>query len=307
MIRRLISKHIYSLDKNIQCIRKYSKNVEDFDFDKEERQFGLCRDGFKSKNISGHMKPFQHQILIKSGISCENWPTQIEEISPFASQLQKTLIKRKMPLKIKTCLIEDRSTEEDSEDLILLPSALEITSVKPALIQKLVNIMIDFSEYSSSILKKDINPIEKLLQSGDFKYHQIAPNILSNRTFWVLVCCHSKRDLRCGYCGPLIYEKFKEKLTAVNNGNNIVNLHCVSHLGGHEFATNVLIYKFNSKEGCFIGDLFSYVSLVDVDRLIDNYMFGGNENYLPTDIWSGRVGYSKEQMQALLEKCKQTQ
>lgn len=298
MIRRLPN-YLYLLDKNISFSRKYSINVDDVDFDKEERQFGLCRDGFKSKNISAHMKPFQYQILIKSGISCENWPTQIEEISPFASELQRTLIKRKMSLKIKTCLVEDSSVEEDSEDLILLPTGLEITSVKPALVQKLVNVIVDFSENSSSTKGK--NTIEKLLLSGDFKFHQIDPT-LSNRTFWVLVCCHKKRDLRCGYCGPHIYEKFKEKLKTVNYRDNIVNLHCVSHLGGHEFAPNVLIYKFNSKEDCFIGDLFSYVSLIDVDRLIDDYMFGGNEKYLPVDIWSGRVGYSKEEMQALLNK-----
>ena len=56
---------------------------------------------------------------------------------------------------------------------------------------------------------------------------------------WLFVCGHEKRDMRCGIMGP-------EILHSVNTANSkplVNNTGIISHIGGHKFAGNILIYK----------------------------------------------------------------
>jgi hypothetical protein len=53
----------------------------------------------------------------------------------------------------------------------------------------------------------------------------------------VFVCCHGAVDRRCGVCGPLLLKAFAEEARAVERG---VELFAISHVGGHQFAPNVL-------------------------------------------------------------------
>lgn len=54
----------------------------------------------------------------------------------------------------------------------------------------------------------------------------------------VLICGHMERDKRCGIYGPILLEQFNKHLPTT--GNPTATL--VSHIGGHRFAGNVIIY-----------------------------------------------------------------
>lgn len=55
----------------------------------------------------------------------------------------------------------------------------------------------------------------------------------------ILICGHGSRDQRCGVLGPLLQTQFENALT--DQGlNGIVGQ--ITHIGGHKFAGNVILY-----------------------------------------------------------------
>ncbi|KAL8836439.1 MAG: hypothetical protein Q9170_002927 [Blastenia crenularia] len=53
----------------------------------------------------------------------------------------------------------------------------------------------------------------------------------------ILICSHGSRDARCGVLGPLLHNEFLE-LTPPET----VDVAMISHIGGHAFAGNVIVY-----------------------------------------------------------------
>ncbi|KAF2836901.1 sucrose cleavage family protein [Patellaria atrata CBS 101060] len=70
----------------------------------------------------------------------------------------------------------------------------------------------------------------------------------------VLICGHGGRDLRCGVMGPLLHDEFEEKLkqqdiqvaydeSSMEDYQAIsARVGLISHIGGHKYAGNVIIY-----------------------------------------------------------------
>lgn len=67
----------------------------------------------------------------------------------------------------------------------------------------------------------------------------------------VFVCAHGSRDKRCGVCGPVLIEKLKEGIQS-RGLNDKVFVSACSHVGGHKYAGNLIIYSPNS-EGKTMG------------------------------------------------------
>lgn len=59
---------------------------------------------------------------------------------------------------------------------------------------------------------------------------------------FVFVCAHTARDKRCGVCGPPLIEKFKEEIQSKNLADRVFVTAC-SHIGGHKYAGNVIIFS----------------------------------------------------------------
>ncbi|RIA86569.1 Sucrase/ferredoxin-like-domain-containing protein [Glomus cerebriforme] len=66
----------------------------------------------------------------------------------------------------------------------------------------------------------------------------------------ILICSHMHRDKRCGVTAPLLKEEFdkilKSKSLDVESraGNNDgIAVYMTSHIGGHKFAGNVVVYR----------------------------------------------------------------
>ena len=67
----------------------------------------------------------------------------------------------------------------------------------------------------------------------------------------VLICSHGSRDARCGVIGPILHKLFTDHLEyrgLLHPENPDISLHGkvrvgnISHIGGHKFAGNVIIY-----------------------------------------------------------------
>lgn len=62
----------------------------------------------------------------------------------------------------------------------------------------------------------------------------------------ILICGHGGRDQRCGILGPILQSSFRTELARKGIEANVAQ---ISHIGGHKYAGNVIIYLPPSLEG----------------------------------------------------------
>ena len=58
----------------------------------------------------------------------------------------------------------------------------------------------------------------------------------------VFVCTHASRDARCGVCGPALVDAFRASVAADPALRDRVEVRGCSHVGGHKYAGNVLVF-----------------------------------------------------------------
>ena len=81
----------------------------------------------------------------------------------------------------------------------------------------------------------------------------------------VFVCVHAARDDRCGRCGPPLIEALEAAIE--REGLAGVQVRATSHVGGHKYAGNVIVYP----EGVWYG----YVRPEDAGRLVREHLREG--------------------------------
>jgi (2Fe-2S) ferredoxin len=81
----------------------------------------------------------------------------------------------------------------------------------------------------------------------------------------VFVCVHMARDERCGNCGPPLLAALEVAVAA--RGLADVTLRATSHVGGHKYAGNEIVYP----EGVWYG----YVRPDDAERLVREHLVEG--------------------------------
>ncbi|RNF23959.1 sucraseferredoxin-like family protein [Trypanosoma conorhini] len=109
----------------------------------------------------------------------------------------------------------------------------------------------------------------------------------SNELF-VFVCSHRSRDHRCGYCGAVLVELLRQSIKAKRGEHESIHVYPCSHVGGHVYAGNVLLY---SKHG---GVCFGCFTPAQVEAFV-NFLLGGATE-IPASLERrirGRIGYTK--------------
>jgi hypothetical protein len=112
----------------------------------------------------------------------------------------------------------------------------------------------------------------------------------------VFVCAHARRDKRCGVCGPALVDALRAEAAAAAAAPASsapvppVAVYPCSHVGGHAYAGNVLV--FDRAAGVPRGNWFGYVTPDDVPSLLKAYIGGG----APPDarLWRGAMGMSPD-------------
>ena len=97
----------------------------------------------------------------------------------------------------------------------------------------------------------------------DSEGHSFFDDVIVNGKPWALrepevltgshifVCAHGSRDKRCGVCGPVLIQNLKEEINLRGLGNQVFVTPC-SHVGGHKYAGNLIIFS-PDVEGKFMG------------------------------------------------------
>ena len=92
----------------------------------------------------------------------------------------------------------------------------------------------------------------------------------------VFVCVHGARDERCGRCGPPVRRAIEAACEA--SGTTDVTVRATSHVGGHKYAANVLVYP----EGVWYG----YARPEDAERIVSEHL---RERRIVQDLWRGSM------------------
>ncbi|KAF9195294.1 hypothetical protein BGZ51_002809 [Haplosporangium sp. Z 767] len=128
----------------------------------------------------------------------------------------------------------------------------------------------------------------------------------------ILVCVHGSRDCRCGDRGGELYRILKDmvKMTGLTNS---VKIYGVSHIGGHKYAPNTIMYP----SGDWHGNL-SELDSEDAQQILFDALGNGGiaggvreraSDPVMIEKWRGRRGLNKEEQmklyQQVLEKRRQ--
>jgi hypothetical protein len=97
----------------------------------------------------------------------------------------------------------------------------------------------------------------------------------------ILICGHQNRDSRCGAAGRVLYEQFNNLAHRYNVSDKVL-IGLTSHIGGHKYAGNVIIYPN--------GDWFGRVDEFNVEKLFKEYVLGNHNLVHLHDNWRGRIG-----------------
>lgn len=112
---------------------------------------------------------------------------------------------------------------------------------------------------------------------------------------YVFVCCHGSRDRRCGVCGPTLVSRFRDEIKSLGLQN--VSVSPCSHIGGHKYAGNVIIYGSNAN-GEVTGHWYGYVAPEDVFLLLQHHIVKGK---IVDELWRGQMGLSEQEQMLSLE------
>lgn len=113
---------------------------------------------------------------------------------------------------------------------------------------------------------KDLSPIHRDRLTRSPVYQQLLPGVQDVEDILVLICGHGGRDMRCGVLGSVLRAEFEAQLPmhgvevlrgpvqtdidadaatiagAVERPASTARVGLISHIGGHKFAGNVIVY-----------------------------------------------------------------
>lgn len=174
----------------------------------------------------------------------------------------------------------------------LLPSFLYVPAIptSKSSIENFVKAFLQPADLHNTL--NVLSPEQKKLLTGDPSLQQQFLKVVDVDDILVLICGHNGRDRRCGIMGPLLRSEFEEKLRMKGitppTGTPVQGPHdkmvhsarvgLISHIGGHKFAGNVIIYlppsmKSNALAGT--GIWYGRVSPEHVEGIVNETILGG--------------------------------
>lgn len=199
------------------------------------------------RQLKGSVAPYTDHLLIHTGTA--DWPSRIEDDArfPLAAELKTALKKeivKSLPARPANVLVSNSSIASEEEVVVsLMKGGLHIGLKEGQNVQELVDAILSpvpMGEMSAESLKSMI--------AGKFVSSEISE-------VTIFICGHGGRDERCGIMGPLLQDEFADTLS---RGNVSVErtpiilskrspaadarIGLVSHIGGHAFAGNVILY-----------------------------------------------------------------
>ncbi|CAO3573882.1 unnamed protein product [Mortierella alpina] len=268
--------------------------------------------------IQGTTAAYNRHLLICTGVLAKDWAKKPELSDPYHNLLMSEV--RGQEVKINW--VEDESSPESEthqghlpskgprHDLVLFPDNVKFLGIRYEAFR-------DLTRYLAQHPVGTLRPmLEKSIAANSDHNNRITTELvpgsgepitieLVREPSAVLVCVHGSRDCRCGDQGGELYQILKDMVQATGLKNS-VKIYGVSHIGGHKFAPNTIMYPS--------GDWHGRISVLDsadamqilFDALANGGVAGGVRERaadpIMIDRWRGRIGLNKEQQLKLYEQ-----
>ncbi len=165
----------------------------------------------RGAGLAGTVKPYRRHVLVCTGRA--EWPPRLEEaeglLGRMAADVHALREASAAPPKLTAT---DEPTVGPGFDLLVFPDGLRYRNVDgaawPAILAGL----------AGGELPAGAEP-------------------LAGR--WTFVCVHAARDERCGRCGPPAIAALRAEVAALGLDSQV---RATSHVGGHKYAGNVIVY-----------------------------------------------------------------
>ncbi|XP_043725579.1 altered inheritance of mitochondria protein 32-like [Telopea speciosissima] len=251
------------------AVNSSNSQVDEGVIDADDLKYGFQRPEMYKNSLAGTVDPYDRHVFLCYK-NAESWPSRVEdaEFDRLPSLLAAALKSRKNEIQGKTRLTicEGRhGTESSNGDILIFPDMVRYRG--------LTHLDVD-------------NFVENVVVKGS-TWVSGAPEALTGSH--IFVCSHGSRDRRCGVCGPVLIDKFKEE-TESRGLNDQVFVSPCSHIGGHKYAGNLIIFSSNS-EGKVAGHWYGYVTPDDVPILLEQHIGKGE---IVERLWRGQMGSSNE-------------
>ena len=207
----------------------------------------------ESGKLYGEVKGWSRHLIVATGKS--DWVRDVtDEKGSIMEAVADSQIKPnsgRLMLSASNIPVPENPEVEGSSRVLLLPSFTWVDNVTPSNVPELISHVInsaptnttplDHKDPATSLLSPPQTPLPSDLQ---FKI-QDCPH-----TYLILLCSQKTRDARCGQSAPLLRREFERHLRPLGLYRDLhderpggVGIYFVSHVGGHKFAANVLIYR----------------------------------------------------------------
>ncbi|KAF8737558.1 hypothetical protein HU200_014105 [Digitaria exilis] len=241
-----------------------------------DAEFGFQRAEVGKEKLAGTVGFHErHVFLCYKGP--EVWPSHLEAADSdrlprlLAAAIKARKSNLKKTTKLTICEGED-GTESSNGDVLIFPDMIRYKGLTH----------FDVENFVEEVLVKDTEWLPG------------SPEAISGS--FVFVCAHGSRDKRCGVCGPALIERFKEEINGLGLDGQVAVSGC-SHVGGHKYAGNVIIFRSDDK-GEVTGHWYGYVVPDDVPLLLHKHIGQGE---IVDHLWRGQMGLSVEQQKQALE------
>ncbi|XP_071731137.1 altered inheritance of mitochondria protein 32-like [Rutidosis leptorrhynchoides] len=228
-------------------------------------QFGFQRNEMYTEKLSGSVNPYERHVFLcyKTHV---DWPARVE--SSVSDPLPKRL----------AAAIKDRRNDIAVKSLLTICEGGDVTGLSDGD----VLIFPDMIKYRGLEESKVDSFVEDVLVNG--KPWALGTEEIVTGSY-IFVCAHNSRDKRCGVCGPPLIEKFNEEIEVRGLKDQVFVSPC-SHVGGHKYAGNLIIYSAVQDEKV-TGHWYGYVTPNDVPELLDQHVKKGE---IIERIWRGQMG-----------------
>lgn len=236
----------------------------------EDTNYGFKRNEMYSSNLAGTVDPYDRHVFLCFK-SPDAWASRVEE--DFLPKLLSSAVKaRKGDITVKTKLTVCEGGESDG-DVLIFPEMIRYKGLKDSDVDSFVEeVLVNGKPWASGL--------QEVLTGS-----------------YIFVCAHGSRDKRCGVCGPALIEKLKQEIELRGLAGQVFVNPC-SHVGGHKYAGNVIIFSPDS-EGKIMGHWYGYVSPDDVPKLLDQHIAKGE---IIKRLWRGQLGASTKEDETVEEQ-----
>ncbi|KAJ5555197.1 hypothetical protein N7461_003667 [Penicillium sp. DV-2018c] len=195
-----------------------------------------------TKPLYGLVKEFHSHVLVATGQSDWKERKVVKQAGSLMEAFHETKSKHgRIMVSASNLNGPNQSTEETSSTeaatVLILPAFTFVDFVKYADVPDVVARYID-------------HPIAK----GERNSASLTTSGMSSRPceldYVILLCSHRHRDARCGITAPLIKRELERHLRPLGLDRDSddsrpggVGIFFVSHVGGHKFSANVLVYR----------------------------------------------------------------